>query len=36
VRTAQKRAYEMAAGIQFDGMQMRGDIGHHAIHPRKA
>ena len=31
VRTAQKRAYEVAASIKFDGMQMRRDIGHHAI-----
>ncbi len=30
VRMAQKRAYEIAAHISFDGMQMRRDIGHHA------
>ncbi len=30
VRTAQKRAYEIAAQIRFDGMQMRRDIGHRA------
>jgi phosphoribosylamine--glycine ligase len=30
VRTAQKRAYEIAAQISFDGMQMRRDIGHRA------
>ena len=30
-RTAQKRAYEIAAGISFDGMQMRRDIGYRAI-----
>jgi phosphoribosylamine--glycine ligase len=31
VRTAQKRAYEVAAKISFDGMQMRRDIGHRAL-----
>jgi phosphoribosylamine--glycine ligase len=31
VRTAQKRAYEIAAQITFDGMQLRRDIGHRAI-----
>ncbi|MEQ1773146.1 MAG: phosphoribosylamine--glycine ligase [Burkholderiales bacterium] len=31
VRTAQKRAYEVAAPITFDGMQLRRDIGHRAI-----
>ncbi len=31
VRTAQKRAYEITAQISFDGMQLRRDIGHHAI-----
>ncbi len=35
VRTAQKRAYEVAAQISFDGMQMRRDIGHHAVAARK-
>ncbi len=30
VRTAQKRAYEIANSIHFDGMQMRRDIGHRA------
>ena len=30
VRTAQKRAYEIAAQINFDGMQMRWDIGYKA------
>ena len=35
VRTAQQRAYEVAANIRFDGMQMRHDIGHHAISVRK-
>jgi len=31
VRLAQQRAYEVAAGIRFDGMQYRTDIGHRAI-----
>jgi len=31
VRAAQKRAYEVAETIRFDGMQMRRDIGHRAI-----
>jgi len=31
VRTAQKRAYEIAAQIHFDGMHMRRDIGYRAI-----
>ncbi len=31
VRIAQRRAYEIAAGISFDGMQMRRDIGHRAV-----
>ena len=31
VKLAQKRAYEAAAAIHFDGMQLRTDIGHHAI-----
>jgi len=31
VRTAQKRAYEIAAQISFDGMQLRRDIGYRAI-----
>ena len=31
VRTAQKRAYEIADHIKFDGMQLRRDIGHRAI-----
>jgi phosphoribosylamine--glycine ligase len=30
VRLAQKRAYEIADQIRFDGMQMRRDIGHRA------
>lgn len=31
VRTAQKRAYEVADGIRFEGMQYRRDIGHRAL-----
>lgn len=31
VRTAQRRAYEIAGAIRFDGMQLRRDIGHRAI-----
>ena len=31
VRLAQRRAYEAAAQIRFDGMQMRRDIGHRAV-----
>lgn len=31
VRTAQKRAYEVADGISFDGRQYRRDIGHRAL-----
>ena len=31
VRAAQKRAYEIAAPIQFEGMQLRRDIGYRAI-----
>ena len=31
VRAAQKRAYEVAEAISFDGMQYRRDIGHRAI-----
>jgi len=31
VREAQRRAYEIADGIQFDGLQMRRDIGYRAI-----
>ena len=34
VRAAQKRAYEVAEAIRFDGMQMRRDIGHRAIAKR--
>jgi phosphoribosylamine--glycine ligase len=31
VRTAQRRAYEVAGRIQFDGVQFRRDIGHRAL-----
>jgi phosphoribosylamine--glycine ligase len=31
VKSAQKRAYEIADGIRFDGMQFRRDIGYRAI-----
>ena len=31
VKRAQKRAYELIAGIHFDGMQYRRDIGHRAV-----
>jgi len=30
-RLAQQRTYETLAGITFDGMQFRRDIGHRAI-----
>jgi phosphoribosylamine--glycine ligase len=35
VKMAQKRAYEIADGIRFDGCQMRRDIGYRAIASRK-
>ena len=31
VKLAQQKAYELAQGIHFDGMQYRRDIGHRAI-----
>ena len=31
VKLAQQRAYEVTAGIRFDGMQYRTDIGHRAL-----
>ncbi|MEK7875918.1 MAG: phosphoribosylamine--glycine ligase, partial [Pseudomonadota bacterium] len=34
VKVAQHRAYEIAAQIRFDGMQMRRDIGYRAIEAR--
>jgi phosphoribosylamine--glycine ligase len=36
VRVAQRRAYEIAEGIQFAGRQMRRDIGFRAIGARKS
>ena len=36
VRVAQRRAYEIAEGIQFKGRQMRRDIGFRAIGARKS
>jgi phosphoribosylamine--glycine ligase len=33
---AQRRAYQAAEAIQFDGMQYRHDIGHRAIAAKKA
>jgi phosphoribosylamine--glycine ligase len=35
VKMAQRRAYQAAEGIHFDGMQYRRDIGHRAIAARK-
>jgi phosphoribosylamine--glycine ligase len=34
VRTAQRRAYEIADKIHYAGMQLRRDIGHHALDGR--
>lgn len=34
VKTAQRRAYEIADKVSFDGMQLRRDIGHRAIEAR--
>jgi phosphoribosylamine--glycine ligase len=31
VRFAQRRAYEVARQVHFDGAQFRTDIGHHAL-----
>ena len=36
VRVAQRRAYEVADQIRFDGCQMRRDIGHRAIEARRS
>ena len=36
VRVAQRRAYEIARQIHFDGSQMRSDIGFRAINARKS
>ena len=35
VKMAQRRAYQAAGGIHFDGMQYRRDIGHRAMAARK-
>jgi phosphoribosylamine---glycine ligase len=35
IRMAQRRAYEAASGIRFDGMQYRRDIGFRAVAERK-
>jgi phosphoribosylamine--glycine ligase len=35
VKVAQRRAYQAAEGIRFDGMQYRRDIGHRAIAAKK-
>jgi phosphoribosylamine--glycine ligase len=34
VKMAADRAYEVAAGIRFEGMQYRKDIGHRALNRR--
>jgi len=31
IKQAQQRAYELAKGVHFDGMQYRQDIGHRAL-----
>ncbi len=36
VKQAQRAAYAAIAGIHFDGMQFRTDIGHRALAARKA
>ncbi len=35
VKIAQRRAYQVAEGISFEGCQMRRDIGHRATSPRQ-
>jgi len=35
VKMAQRRAYEIAEQIHFNGCQMRNDIGHRAINHKK-
>ena len=35
VKMAQRRAYEVAEQIRFDGMQMRHDIGYRAVHSQR-
>jgi phosphoribosylamine---glycine ligase len=36
VKAAQQRAYAIAQGIQFEGVQYRRDIGHRALHDAQA
>jgi phosphoribosylamine---glycine ligase len=36
VRTAQRRAYEIAEQIHFEGCQMRRDIGYRAINAKRS
>jgi phosphoribosylamine--glycine ligase len=36
VRVAQRRAYQVAEGIEFAGRQMRRDIGFRAIDARRS
>jgi phosphoribosylamine--glycine ligase len=36
IKVAQRRAYEVAEGIRFDGMQYRRDIGHRAVAARRS
>ncbi len=35
IKLAQRRAYEIASQVRFDGMQYRRDIGHRAVAPRR-
>jgi phosphoribosylamine--glycine ligase len=35
IKMAQRRAYEAASAIRFDGMQYRRDIGHRAVSPKR-
>jgi phosphoribosylamine--glycine ligase len=35
IKLAQRRAYEIASAIRFEGVQYRRDIGFRAIAPRK-
>ena len=35
IKMAQRRAYEAADGIRFDGMQYRRDIGYRAVAAKK-
>ena len=36
IKVAQRRAYDVAEGIRFDGMQYRRDIGHRAVAARRS